>query len=83
MKKLIIILFLICLICGGCSSSNSTKMRETYPHVTLESSNFYSDDVYIPVPQGYTFNLQNYYDEIKTEEGYDIIIHLKKELVGK
>ena len=78
MKKLIIILFLICLICGGCSSSNSTKMRETYPHVTLESSNFYSDDVYIPVPQGYTFNLQNYYDEIKTEEGYDIIIHLKK-----
>ena len=78
MKKLIIILFLICLICGGCSSSNSTKMRETYPHVTLESSNFYSDDVYIPVPQGYTFNLQNYYNEIKTEEGYDIIIHLKK-----
>lgn len=78
MKKLIIILFLICLICGGCSSSNSTKMRETYPHITLESSAFYSDDVYIPVPQGYTFNVKNYYDEIKTEEGYDIIIHLKK-----
>lgn len=76
MKKLIIILFLICLICVGCS--NSTKMRDTYPHVTLESSGFYSDDIYIPVPQGYIFNPQNYYNEIKTEKGYDIIIHLKK-----
>ena len=76
MKKLIIILFLICLICAGCS--NSTKIRDTYPHITLESSAFYSDDVYIPVSQGYIFNPQNYYNEIKTEEGYDIIIHLKK-----
>lgn len=80
MKKLIIIitLFLICLICGGCGISNSTKMRDTYPHITLESSAYYADDVYIPVSQEYTFNPQNYYNEIKTEEGYDIIIHLKK-----
>lgn len=80
MKKLIIIitLFLICLICGGCSISNSTKMRDTYPHITLESSVYYADDVYIPVSQEYTFNPQNYYNEIETEEGYDIIIHLKK-----
>lgn len=82
MKKLIITLFLICLLCSGCSSSNSTKMRSTYPHVTLESSVYYADDIYIPVPQGYIFNPQNYYNEIKTEEGYDIIIHLKK-LVGE
>lgn len=79
MKKLIIIitLFLICLICGGCGS-NSTKMRDTYPHITLESSAYYADDIYIPVSQEYTFNPQNYYNEIETEEGYDIIIHLKK-----
>ena len=74
MKKLIIILFLICLICGGCS--NAAKMHDTYPHITLESSAFYADNVYIPVPQGYTFNPKNYYDEVETEEGYDIIIHL-------
>ena len=74
MKKLILILFLICLVCSGCS--NAAKMHDTYPHITLESSAFYADDVYISVPQGYTFNPKNYYDEVETEQGHDIIIHL-------
>ena len=75
MKKLfIIILILICLLLQGCSQAD--KMRETYPHITLEISAYYADDVYIPIPQGYTFNSKNYYDEVETEDGYDIIIHL-------
>lgn len=77
MKKLfIIVLILICLLLQGCGRSQTSKIRGTYPHITLEISAYYDDDVYIPVPQGYTFNSKNYYDEVETEQGYDIIIHL-------
>ena len=75
MKKIIAAILLMVMICAlaGCSATN----KYTFPRVRIEQSIYYSDDIYIPLRTNHTFIINHLYDEVETENGYDIIIHIK------
>ena len=75
MKKfLAILLILISVLLCGCTSN-----KKSYPCVTLERDNYYSNDTHIDLRQHHTFNEHHLWDEKETEIGYDIIIHIIKD----
>lgn len=75
MKKLLLII-LICALtlffCGCTAATNEGK----FPQLRIAPSNNYVDNIYIPLRDSHNFNIQHLYEEVETENGYDIIVHI-------
>lgn len=77
MKRIICIILLITLsfIFCGCCSINEDK----FPQLEICRSNYRADSVYVALRDGYNFNIQHLYDEVETEDGYDIVVHVVRD----
>ena len=77
MKKIICIILLIALsfILCGCGSINEDK----FPQLKFCRSNWRADNIYIALRDGHNFNIQHLYEEVETENGYDIIVHVVRD----
>ena len=73
MKKLICVILLMVLICvlAGCAIN-----EESFPRLEVDRSNIRADTIYIALRDGYNFSIKHLYDEVDTENGYDIIVHI-------
>ena len=71
-KVLCIILFIITLfsLCG-CAIN-----EEKIPRLEIYRSIWRADKIYIALRDNHNFQINHLYDEVDTEDGYDIIIHV-------
>lgn len=79
MKRLIILILLLLTLCGCCVT------QETWPQLEYQHSG-YTFDTYnraIYLKDGYVLNQGHSYDEVETEDGYDIILHFVKQDYNK
>jgi len=76
MKRIICIILLIVLsfILCSCYSTNS----DIFPQLRIAPSDKYADYIYIALRDDHNFNIQHLYEEVETENGYDIIVHIVK-----
>ena len=76
MKKLLLIILMcaLTLLFCGCAAN-----EDNFPQLRVCRSKWRADNIYIPLRDSHNFNIQHLYDEIKTKDGYDIVIHVKKE----
>ena len=65
--KLTLLFTIIVLLCSGCARKILLKDDSSFPDLTIQ------------VRENYNYNPMNYYDEIETENGYDVVVHLVKE----
>lgn len=76
MKKtlLMVIMGFFLITLSGCNSPN-------FPRIHYEHSGFTydSNSRYIHIKDGYVLSQTNPYNEMETENGYDIVIHCVKE----
>ena len=74
MKRIICIILLIALsfILCGCSCINEDK----FPQLRICRSKNRVDNIYIALRDDYNFDIQHLYDEVETENGYDIVVHV-------
>lgn len=76
MKKIVTIILLIILVCtlSGCTDKSFLN-----PHIHLcqgdKSSN---NTIYVFLRENHNFVINHLYDEVNTDNGYDIIIHVEK-----
>ena len=77
MKKLLLIILMcaLTLLFCGCVATNEDK----FPQLRVCRSEWRADNLYIPLRDDHNFNIQHLYEEVETEDGYDIVIHVKKE----
>ena len=76
MKKLLLVILmcaLTLLFCGCATNENS------FPQLQICRSNVRRDTIYIPLRDSHNFNIHHLYDEVETEDGYDIVVHVRKE----
>ena len=80
MKRLIAIIFALMFLLCGCEVPNEERDKD-YPKLEYQNSQWEYDskDMYIPIPEGYVLNQGHAYEIVKTEDGYDIILHMIKE----
>lgn len=72
MKRLIIAVWLLLALCG-CE-------KVQYPHLDYAQSKWGEEICpFVEVREGYVLNKGHSYDEIKTEDGYDLVLHFVKE----
>lgn len=76
MKRIICIILLIALsfVLCSCSGINADK----FPQLEICRSNLRTDSIYVALRDNHNFNIQHLYDEVETENGYDIIVHIVK-----
>ena len=77
MKKLLLIILMCALTLLFCGCAVNCAVNEgTFPQLRICRSNWHADHIYIPLRDNHNFNIQHLYDEVETENGYDIIIHI-------
>jgi len=74
MKRIICIILLIILsfILCGCSDANK------FPQLKICRSTWRADTIHVALRDGHNFNIHHLYDEVETENGYDIVVHIVK-----
>lgn len=80
MKRLVFLLMTMMMMLTGCASENDSN--DNYPYIKYQH-NVWTYDNYnkiVEIPNGYILDQGHSYDIIKTEEGYDVIFHIIKEL---
>lgn len=73
MKKLLLIILmcaLTLLFCGCATNENK------FPQLRLIPTGITADNLYIPLRDDHNFNIQHLYNEVETENGYDIVVHI-------
>ena len=73
MKKILcIVLFIVALfsLCG-CAIN-----EDRIPRLEIVRSDIRMDTIYIALRDNYNFSINHLYDEVDTENGYDIIVHI-------
>lgn len=85
MKKVCFVLLMVTLLTlTGCKNSNGQTFKEylheKYPYIEYRNSsyNFDTKNENIEIMDGYVLNQGNSYEWVKTEDGYDLIIHFTK-----
>lgn len=78
MKRLIITILLLLALCG-CESGKDISPH--YPRIEYRNSSYEFDPFNrgINVDDGFVLNEGHSYDEIETEDGYDLVLHFVKE----
>ena len=73
MKKLLLIILMcaLTLLFCGCATN-----EDNFPQLRICPSGWHADNIYIPLRDDHNFNIQHLYEEVETENGYDIIIHI-------
>ena len=76
MKRIICIILLIALsfILCGCSEN-----EDKFPQLRICRTGWRADNIYIALRDGHNFNIQRLYEEVETENGYDIIVHVVRD----
>ena len=80
MKRLVFLLMTMMMMLTGCASENDSN--DNYPYIKYQH-NVWTYDNYnkiVEIQNGYILDQGHSYDIIKTEEGYDVIFHIIKEL---
>jgi len=74
MKRIICIILLIALsfILCSCGSINEDK----FPQLEICRSGWRADSIHIALRDDHNFNIQHLYEEVETENGYDIVVHV-------
>lgn len=67
---LIALSFILC----GCYGINADKV----PRLELVRTGVNADTIYIALRDGHNFDIQHLYEEVETENGYDIVVHIVK-----
>lgn len=73
MKRIICIILFIALsfILCGCSIN-----EDKFPQLEICRSGWRADSIHIALRDDYIFDIQHLYEEVETENGYDIIVHV-------
>ena len=73
MKKIICAILLMVTICSfaGCAIN-----EDRFPRLEIDRSDVRWDTIYIPLRDNHNFSIKHLYDEVETENGYDIVIHV-------
>lgn len=73
MKKFICVILLMVLIFAltGCAIN-----EDKFPRLEISRSNMRADTIYIALRDNHDFSINHLYDEVDTENGYDIIVHI-------
>ena len=76
MKKLLLIILMcaLTLLFCGCATN-----EDNFPQLRVCRSNWHADNIYISLRDSHNFNIQHLYDEVETENGYDIIVHVMRD----
>ena len=75
MKKLLLIILMcaLTLLFCGCATN-----EDKFPQLRVCRTGWRADNIYIPLRDSHSFNIQHLYEEVETENGYDIVIHIVK-----
>lgn len=73
MKKFLCIILLITILFSLCSCAIN---EDRIPRLEIIRSNMRADTIYIALRDNHNFSINHLYDEVDTENGYDIIVHI-------
>ena len=73
MKKILCIILFIIALFSLCSCAIN---EDRFPRLEIDRSDMRADTIYIALRDNHNFSINHLYDEIDTENGYDIIIHI-------
>ena len=76
MKKILFFILISIMVLIFCSCSIN---ENRFPQLKICRSNLRSDNIYVALRDGHNFNIQHLYEEVDTEDGYDIVVHIVKE----
>lgn len=78
MKKVIFLILACLLLLSGCT--NGRDSITTYPYIHYINSGYTFDryDRKIDIKEGYVLDEGHSFDEIETDDGYDLILHFTK-----
>jgi len=72
--------FLIILFCIIITITCSCATNEnTYPQLNIAPTLWHADSIYLPLRANHQFAINHLYDEVETDQGYDIIVHVRRE----
>lgn len=77
MKKVLIFILIFCLLFAltGCGKINEDK----FPQLKICRSGWRADNIYVALRDGHNFDIQHLYEEVETENGYDIVVHVVRD----
>jgi len=61
-----------------CGCTIGATDEDKFPQLRVCRSEWRADNIYIPLRDNHNFNIQHLYEEVETEDGYDIIVHIVK-----
>jgi len=61
-----------------CGCTIGATDEDKFPQLRVCRSEWRADNIYIPLRDNHNFNIQHLYEEVETENGYDIVIHIVK-----
>ena len=80
MVKRIYLVILFCIsIMMLCSCDWLGKNADKFPQLHIAPTSWRADGIYIPLRENHQFAINYLYDEVETDQGYDIIIHIRRE----
>ena len=79
MVKRIYLVILLCIsIMMLCSCDWLGENADIFPQLCIAPTVWRADSVYIPLRENHQFAINYLYDEVETDQGYDIIIHIRR-----
>ena len=75
MKKLLLIILMCALTLLFCGCATNV---DNFPQLRVCRSDWRADTIYIALRDGHNFDIHHLYDEVETENGYDIVVHIVK-----
>lgn len=73
MKKILCIVLFIIVLFSLCSCAIN---EDRFPRLEIDRSDIRADTIYIALRDNHNFSIKHLYDEVDTENGYDIVVHI-------
>lgn len=77
--SLILLLCIIVIVICSCDSDFMGKNYDTYPQLEIAPTCWRADCIYLPLRPNHQFIINHLYDEVETDQGYDIVVHIRRE----
>ena len=74
-KRAFLIILLCTIIAITCSCATN---EDTYPQLHIAPTTWRADSIYLPLRANHQFAINHLYDEVETDQGYDIIVHIRR-----